>query len=66
MMKVSEKKKVEVHNFETLRQNLTDNNMDILLDNSCEPDLNVFKTNVQSLNTSYFLTGEFHNNINHF
>ena len=54
-MKISEKKKVEVHNFETLRQNLTNNNMAILLDKSCEPDLNVFKTNVQSLNTPYFL-----------
>ena len=43
MMKVSEKKKVEVHNFEILRQNLTDNNMDILLDNSCEPDLKLLK-----------------------
>ena len=43
-MNVSTKEKVEAHNFETLKYNLTDNNADILFDN-------FFNTNVQSLNT---------------
>ena len=59
-MNVSTKEKVEVHNFETLKYNLIDNNGDILLDNWCDL-VRSFFTNVQSLNMSYFLPVGFHN-----
>ena len=65
-MNVSTKKKLKVHNFETLKYNLPDNTADILLDHSSDPDLNFFNTNFQSLNTPYFSPGEFHNVINTF
>ena len=50
----------ETKNFETLKYNISDNT-DILLDDSCDPDVNFFDKNFQSLDTPYLMLGEFHN-----
>ena len=63
-MNVNTKEKFEVHIFQVLKYNLTDNHMDILLDISSGPDLNFFKH--ECLNTPYFLLGDIHNVLNEF
>ena len=63
-MSVNTKEKVEVHIFQVLKYNLTDNHTDILLDISSGPDLNFFKH--ECLNTPYFLLGDIHNVLNEF
>ena len=50
----------ETKNFETLKYNISDNS-DILLDDSCDPDVNFFNKKFQSLDTPYLMPGEFHN-----
>ena len=50
----------ETKNFETLKYNKSDNT-DILLDDSCDPDVNFFNKKFQSLDTPYLMPGEFHN-----
>ena len=50
----------ETKNFETLKYNISDNT-DILLDDSCIPDVNFFNKKFQSLDTPYLMPGEFHN-----
>ena len=40
-------------NFETLKYNPSESSGDILLDNSCYPDLHFFNTNIQNLDTPY-------------
>ena len=50
----------ETKNFETLKYNISDNT-DILLDDSCDPDVNFFNKKFQSLDTPYLMPGEFHN-----
>ena len=47
----------ETKNFETLKYNISDNTH-ILLDDSCNPDVNFFNKKFQSLDTRI---GEFHN-----
>ena len=47
-------------NFETLNYNMSDNT-DFLLDDSCDPDVNFFNKNFQSLDTPYLMPGEFYN-----
>ena len=49
----------EALNFETLKYNPSESVGDILLDNSCDPDLHFFNTNIQNLDTPYILTEEF-------
>ena len=51
----------EALNFETLKYNPSESVGDILLDNSCDPDLHFFNTNIQNLDTPYILTEEFQN-----
>ena len=46
-------------NFENLKYNLVDNSDDILLDNSCDPDVNFFSLKTQNLDTPYILPEEF-------
>ena len=55
-----EKYDTETKNFETLKDNISDNT-DILLDDSCDPDDNFFHKKFQSLNMPYLMPGEFHN-----
>ena len=46
-------------NFENLKYNLVGNSDDILLDNSCDPDVNFFSLKTQNLDRPYILTEEF-------
>ena len=48
-------------NFESLEYSLFDDNGNILLDNSYDPDLNLFSENIKSLDTTYLLPGKLHN-----
>ena len=50
----------ETKNFETLKYSISDNT-DILLGDSCDPDVNFFNKKFQSLDTPYLMPGEFHN-----
>ena len=36
-------------------------NIDILLDDSCDPDVNLFNKKFESLDMPYLMPGEFHN-----
>ena len=47
--------------FESQKWSLLDGNGDILLDNSCDPDLNLFSENIKNLDTKYLLPGKLHN-----
>ena len=47
----------ETKNFETLKYNILHNN-DILLDDSCDPDVNFFSNKFQSLATPYLMPEE--------
>ena len=53
-MNANEGSKVEYEslNFESLKYSLLDDNDDILLDSSCDPDLNFFKNNIRNLDTN--------------
>ena len=51
-MSPNEKDNTEIKNFEKLKYKITDNN-DILLDDSCDPDIN--------FDTPYLMPEEFHN-----
>ena len=51
---------LKLKNFETLKYNISDN-PEILLDDSCDPDVNFFNKKIQSLDTPYLMPGEFHN-----
>ena len=48
-------------NFETLKYDLSESSGDILLDNSYDPDLHLFCTNIQNLDKPYMLPEEFQN-----
>ena len=48
-------------NFKTLKNDRSESSGDILLDNSCDPDLHVFNTTIQNLDTPYILPEEFQN-----
>ena len=47
-------------NFENLKYDSTENSGDILVDNSCDPDLYFFQTNFHNLHTPYIFPEEFH------
>ena len=59
-MNANEGNKVEYEslNFESLKYSLLD---DILLDSSCDPDLNFFKNNIRNLGATYLSPDQFHN-----
>ena len=67
-MNNNEGSKVEYEflNFESLEYifGLLDDNDDILLDNSCDPDLNFFKNNISNLDTTHSFPDQFHNFLN--
>ena len=46
-------------NFENLTYEIADNSDDILLDNSCDPDINFFSLKTQNLDSLYILPKEF-------
>ena len=46
-------------NFENLKYDIADYSDDILLDNSCDPDVNFFSLKTQNLDTPYILPEEF-------
>ena len=50
-------------NFENLKYDIADNSDDILLDNSCDPDVNFFSLKTQNLDTLYILPEEFPNKL---
>ena len=56
----NEKDDTEIKNFEKLKYKITDNN-DILLHDSCDPDINFFNGKFQSFDTLYLMSEEFHN-----
>ena len=55
----SETNNSEILNFESLKYIIPDNTLEILLDNSCDPDKNVFGTGIENIDTPYFLPEEF-------
>ena len=44
-----------------MKYSLLDDNDDILLDSSCDPNLNFFKNNIRNLDTTYLFQDQFHN-----
>ena len=46
-------------NFENLKYEIVDNSDDILLDNSCDPDVNFFNLKTQNLYSPYILQEKF-------
>ena len=62
-MNTNKQNKIEYgsQNFESLKCSFLDDNDDILLDNSCDPDLNLFSKNIKNLDTTYLLSGKLHN-----
>ena len=58
-----EKSNSESQNFETLKYNITDNTQYIFLDDSCDPDANVFNVNFQNFDTPYLLPEKSHDFI---
>ena len=56
----NEKSDIEIKNFKKLKYKITDNN-DILLNDSCDPDINFFNVKFQSFDTPYLMPEEFHN-----
>ena len=62
-MNTNKQNKIEYgsQNFESLKCSFLDDNGDILLDNSCDPDLNLFSANIKNLDTTYLLPGKLHN-----
>ena len=52
---------INLLNFESLKYSLLDDKDDILLDRSCDPDLNFFKNNIGNLDTTYLFPDQFHN-----
>ena len=55
------KKEQQAQNFENLRYNPSENSRNILFDNSSDPDLHFYNTNIQNLNTPYILPEELQN-----
>ena len=55
-----EKYNTETKHFETLKYNIS-SNTHILLDDSCDPDVNFFNKKFQSFETPYLMPGQLHN-----
>ena len=49
----------EIESFENLKYSIADNNNNILLDDSCDPDVNFFNVNFENLNTPYLFPEDF-------
>ena len=55
----SESSESEIESFENLKYSIADNNNNILLDDSCDPDVNFFNVNFENLNTPYLFPEDF-------
>ena len=55
-----------IQNFESLKYSLLDDNDDILLDNSSDPDLNLFSKNTKNLDTRYLLPGKLYSFLDNY
>ena len=55
------KKEQQAQNFENLKYNPSENSRNILFDNSSDPDLHFYNTNIQNLNTPYILPEDLQN-----
>ena len=55
----SESSESEIESFENLKYNIVDNNNNILLDDSCDPNVNFFNVNFENLNTPYLFPKDF-------
>ena len=53
----SESSESEIESFENLKYGIAGNN--ILLDDSCDPDVNFFNVNFENLNTPYLFPEDF-------
>ena len=49
----------EIESFENLKYSIADNNNSILLNDSCDPDVNFFNVNFENLNMPYFFPEDF-------
>ena len=55
----SESSESEIESFENLKYSIADNNNNILLDDSCDRDVNFFNVNFENLNTPYLFPEDF-------
>ena len=51
---------------ESVKYSLLDDNDDILLDNSCDPDLNLLSKNIKNLDRAYFLPGKLYSFLDNY
>ena len=59
-----EKSNSESQSFETLKYGIADNTPDVLLDNSCNPDVKFFNVNFHNFGTPYLLPEKFYDFLN--
>ena len=52
---LTESNDFEFLNFKSLKYSISDNTRDIFLDNSCDPDINFFDTDIQNIDIPYLL-----------
>ena len=57
----SESSENEIESFENLKYSIADNNNNILLDDSCDPDVNFFNVKFKNLNMTYLFPEDFNN-----
>ena len=55
----SESSESEIESFENLKYSIADNNNNILLDDSCDLDVNFFNVNFENLNMPYLCPEDF-------
>ena len=55
----SESSESEIESFENLKYSIADNNNNILLDDSCDRDVNFFNVSFENLNTPYLFPEDF-------
>ena len=55
----SESFESEIESFENLKYSIADNNNNILLDDSCDWDVNFFSVNIENLNMPYLFPEDF-------
>ena len=55
--------KFDSWNFETLKYDVSNELNYILLDNSCDLDINLFSKNIRNLDKTYISADDFHNSL---
>ena len=58
-LSLSETNDFEILNFKSSKYSISDNTHEMLLDNSCNPDIKIFDTDIQNIDTPYILPEEF-------